>query len=302
MVNSDCSNNFPFTNGTLSHLQQKVTVSILCILIPTIITANTILIYLLFKTKQIKLITNYFVLAMSISDTCTGAITLPFSIGHFNLLSSSKTTDAFLLFLVNLTVNFSALMVLVIAVNRCILIYHLKSNQIFLCHLKAKIIIAASFILSSGLATCAAWMFYTKHTKLLILGICIYGIFLLVSVVLLYIALYCKVRRTARTINVDRNNARNQSQGHAAFLTKTVTYIQLSLVCCYLPYLTMGMIIFFHSEGTCIDVILVKLFSVSVTLLYVYAAINACIITLRNRTMKSFILEKLQVLQNAREM
>ena len=301
MASSDCSNNFPFANGTISPLQRKVTLSIISILIAVIIISNVLLINLLFKTKQLNLVTNYFVLAMSISDTCTGSILLPLIIVKLQWLPSSKIMNVTLLFLINLLVNFSAFMVLTIAIDRYVHIHCMRGNRALLSRGKAKIVIAGSFIFSSGFASCISTMFYTKNTKALMLGICVYGTIVLFLVILLYMGLYCKVRRSAWKISSQRANSRRRRPRHAVFLTNTVIFILVSLACCYLPYLIMGIIIFFQSKETCINTKLVSLFAALSTLMYIYAAINAWIIIFRNRVIKNFILGRLDLLQNFTE-
>ena len=298
MANSECSNNFPFANGTLTSLQRKVTLSVVSVLIPVIITTNALLIYLLFRTKQLNLLINYFVFAMSISDTCTGGIQLPLIIVKLESLPSSKIMNVTFLFLVNLLVNFSSFMVLAMAMDRHIHIHCLRSNCAFLSREKAKIIIGGSLTLSSGFAACITTMFYIKNTKGLTLGISIYGTILLFLVVLLYVGLSCKVHHSAWKISKQGENSRRRLPRHAVFLTKTVIIILLSLICCYLPYLIMGTIIFFHSKETCINIKLVRLFNAFTTLIYIYAAINAWIIICRNRVIKCFLSRKLGLLQN----
>ena len=298
MENHECLSGLIFTKDNVSPFQLKVIISVSCTLIPMIIIPNILLIYLLLKTKQLNLITNYFVLAMSISDTCTGGIFGPLALLYYGFLSFSQTMEIALFLLSTLLVHFSVLMVLAIAVDRYIHIYHLRSNKISLSPSKAKIIIAGSFTLSSGYAICVSWMLFNKNTKWLILGICIQGSIILFLIGLFYIRLYCRVRRLTAKVNVERASSRHRLPRHAIFLTKTVIIILLSLLCCFLPYLTINMIIFFHSESNCIDKTLVILFSVSVNLMYTFAAVNALIIIFRNRAIMSYIWAKLDPREN----
>ena len=273
-------------------------ISVLCTLITVITITNILLICLLFKTNQLGLVINHFVLTMSISDICTGGIFLPFTLIYYGFLSYSKTIEDILFVLSSLFVHFSALMVLAIAMDRCIHVNHLRSNRKFLSKLKAKIIIAGSFILALGYAIFLLRMSHTRNTRKVILGICIYGGILLLSVGSIYIRLSCKVRQSTREINVGSFNSRQQPRRQVDFLTKTVAIILLSLVCCYLPYLTIGVIISFHSKGSCNNKTLTKLFIASHCLLYIYTAINALIIIFRNRAIVNYIWAKLNPHRN----
>ena len=298
MERHNCSSDLTFTKDNVSPFHLKVIISILCTLSPVIFITNILLIFLLSQTKQIKLITNYFVLCMSISDTCIGGVVLPLAIVYYGFLSYSKTIEVFLYFVANLLIHLSGLMVLAVALDRYLHIINLTSNgQVCLSHMKAKIILVASFNISLGYAFSMSWMLYHENTKWLILGRSIYGCIFVLLTGLIYIRLYCRVRRSTAEINVDSHNLRHRLPRHVVFLTKTVMIILLSLVCCYLPTLTVGLIVFSHSQGICSDKTIARLYSSFNSFMYVYAAVNALIIMIRNRPMMTYLRDKLKLCQ-----
>ena len=295
MSNDECLRNFPFGINVLTYKERKTfTVSIIT-LIPIIIVSNMLLIYLLFKTKQIRLVINYFVMAMSISDTFGACILIPLTAIYFEFLPSSRVIEVSVIFCSNAFTNFSALMVLTIATDRYVHTCHLRSIYLSMSHLKAKLIIIGSFSLTLGSASCLSWFYHNNtNTKQIFLGTYIYGAILLIIIGLLYTRVYFKARCSIRPMkreSSDEVTTDIRLPRHTLFLTKTVAIILLSLICCYLPFLTVGMVITtLPSKEICVNGTGIFLFYLSGALVYVNNAVNALTIIFRNRALKGYLL------------
>ena len=122
--------------------------------------------------------------------------------------------------------------------------------RLHITHFKAKVIIAIFFLMGFSYSCWTTWRIMTTKAEIIYFAMYIYGISLLIFTGMLYLRLYIVVRRAARVIGPQEDTITGHSRHlkHLIVLTKTVVFILLSLLCCYLPYITMGMIVVLYSK------------------------------------------------------
>ena len=141
-----------------------------------------------------------------------------------------------------------------------------------------------------------------NDAKVMYIATYIYGIVLIILTGTLYLRLFMTLRRTVSAIRTqeDIKSSHSRRPKHLIVLTETVIFILMSLLCCYLPYITAGMTVVFESKGfeTCVSPRLMFVFNLSRTMMYANCAMNALIFMCRNSAVQRYISGKLRLIQN----
>lgn len=121
---------------------------------PFTIAVNSILIYCLHKTGQLNSISNKFILAMSISDICSGMFAQPMIILKVSLRQKiqSCTLENCTLYIVFLLAFFSWFMLPLITIDRYLQITKLNRYREYMNLHRMRIAIFACFIMGNGVA------------------------------------------------------------------------------------------------------------------------------------------------------
>ena len=275
---------------------RKAFIIIYSILSPIIFITNCTLIVLLFKTKQMSVMSNYFILVMSVSDACIGGIVLPINFLFTKLQQNPSqiivSTSAFVSFLL---MYFSPLMVFTIALDRCLRVFYSKYRQ-WISPCRVKLIIVGLVLLASTYAAFTTFACSTKHSKMtlmcLLASIIDINFFVVTSV--LYIGLYLKVRRSSRSIRQQQEQNRpSRNARHVTYMAITAFLILVSLFICYLPYVAINILVFVrnrvigHKAARTSD--LMFIYGLTICVAMVNSAINALIVLYRNRDIHRYI-------------
>ena len=268
--------------------QLKAFTTTYSVLSPIIFTTNCLLIALLFKTKQTSMVSNYFILALSISDACLGGIALPISLilQHQQIPEQLLSIPRFFIFAL---MYFSLIMVLTIALDRFLHIFYSNYRQ-SMTSLKAKLVVAAVGFFASGYAAGNTWVCLRKERKLFSLVSGTINISLFVLACGMYIVLYLKVRSSWRSTG-QQGKAATRNAKHVTHLATTAFTILLSLFVCYSPYLITTIIIYIELEKTRRDTGPLLLFIYQVTSGFVLgnSVVNALVVLYRNRAIRRYI-------------
>ena len=262
---------------------------------------NIILVFAIVKTHQLVNYTHIYILCLSVSDCIQGAITAPsiallFIVYHTERnCVLSNAVQAFALF----NVHLSGYFILLIAFDRYMNIgTEFTQNNCFLKRLKTKIgsVILTSICFISSFAHAGVSFPRTKYKRHLTILMSILDFTNIITVYVLYIRIYLKVRKHSEgsLINKDRNaNEENgNSPKYLTELAKTVFLILISLAVCYLPFTAL----YFYMLNFSND-------KASLTLQYIYylfmlpvffnGILDSCIILCRNEELCGYLRRKL---------
>ena len=273
---------------TLYPWQLKVFTATYSILSLVIFLADCLLIALLIKAKQTSMVSNYFILAMSLSDVSLGGVVLPCNL-IFQLYEISDKILSLLRLLVFALTNFSATMVLTIALDRYLHMYCLRYSQ-RMTHFKAKLAITIFIIFALGYATLSIQTCSTAAIKLSSLVGAIIYFKLLILTNGLYIRLCLRVRRSSRSIG-QQQNCPGRNTRHAVHFTRTVLLILVSLSLCYMPYLITTVLLYVELQKSQHEVNIKLLLTYQLTICLVLGAsgVNALILLHRNRAIRQYV-------------
>ena len=121
---------------------------------PFTIAANSTLIYALYKTGQLKKISNKFIFMMTISDLCIGAVGQPMLIIMVGIkgILRSCILEKVVEYVIVLSGNFSGFMLFCICVDRYLQVTKLKRYSEYMNQYRMRAAIIASFVLSNSAA------------------------------------------------------------------------------------------------------------------------------------------------------
>ena len=220
-------------NVTDGHLMTWCAMSFIIAI--TIVVANTMLIYGLYKTNQLGTITNKLILVMSISDLCLGLLVQPLMIVLI-LTNSIRSNCAFTMatqYFSFLFAYLSFFMLIAVAGDRYLHITKLNRYNSFVNEFRMKLVVGISFITSviTGLIPLLVPSFYlqvilntTDATGIIVMFI-------------LYSLLLRKVRIHAVTIQEETKEfKRERLTSRDDSLSKTVRVLFVAMFLLYGPY------------------------------------------------------------------
>ena len=176
----------------------------------------------------------FFVLALSISDACTGGLLLPWKVFSLNNLDKINIcmAQAADIFFHSLLTYFSALMSYSIAMDRCIHIHRSLKYRTLMTPTRARSAIMSCFLVSSGLAVLPTLsLFGLSYSIVYILNIVLFLPIFTIAIVG-YVFTYCKVRSSVRSNMIWREQAAAGNSSQPKYLShmfKTTTFILIFL-------------------------------------------------------------------------
>ena len=267
-----------------------------------ITVANCTLIYGLYKTNQLGIITNKFIIFMSISDLCTGILVQPLIV-ILILSKSIQKNCSFLLkvqFLAFLFAYFSFFMLVAVAVDRYLHVIKLNRYNSFMNEYRMKIITGVSFLASiiAGLI------------PVLVSSFCLQVILNMADaigiafIIILYILLRRKVRVHAVTLQNDTKEVSEMNSGRKRsgdqFLSRTVLLLFVVMFFLLGPYNIMSVIFTyykFHQQvdpGFTVDVLSYWAY----ILVFTNSSVNAIIFAYSNSRVRRYFSSVLGLVQN----
>ncbi len=266
------------------------------------IIANSLVIYALYKTKQLDTITHKFVLVMNLSDLCTGIIALPFISSlifmkrFFRCCTCELAAQCIALFFAYV----SFFMIMWVAIDRYIHVTKLNRYNAFMNNFRMKIIVIISVVTSAVAAylTIAVPSFLMQ----LLLNISdLLGVFIMI---VFYSLVFQKLRLHAENYkkmlgNMAARKADKEVKREIS-ATKTVRLLLLSILILYLPYNIFTAVWTYEKFNLGREPSLPLNITLYWSYLFVFSntAVNAIIFGYGNTTLRRYIVNKFRKSEN----
>ena len=262
------------------------------------ILLNTLVIFSLFKTKQLNNTFNALILSLSVSECCmavTGRTLIVVSLSRPALTCTFEMIAQFLCFFFT---HVSGLLIMATAVGRTV---YMKYSKNIVCHLsKVKLCIILSCCLITAFLIGMSYTLATIHgnfhqVKIIILT---FDLMVILTGLLSYLCLYRKVdnhvkksSNIGRAKSVSRHTKHKKIYSEAVSMTRIINRLIFMLCISYIPYISLALVFssrphicnHFHSNIRSTLVITTYL------IVYVTPNMNAAIFLTENKKSKKFI-------------
>ena len=267
------------------------------------IMANMFLIYALSRLKQLSKISYKLILYLSISDFCVGLILQPLVtvvmfVNGEELSCHCKLAAQSFSFLF---CQFSSVMVMIITLDRYLHMKYLNKYSLYMTSRVANLLTAGNVL--SSICIMLSSIFASKYDRFFPFqsGLIVLDSVVILTVFVLYTSLYVSVRNREQGLhtlnNVNKHQAgergkMNTKGSHHLALAKTMVFILISIVICYLPYFIVGFIRPYKSyikeqdPKESIDVLLLWSF----VCVYLNSFLNVLIFVWGNKGLQRFML------------
>ena len=158
------------------------------LLIPITIASNSILLYTLHKTEQLKTLSNKLIAMLTMSDLCAGAIVLPaitITFGRKMHGLKSCLVDRSVNYLASVTTFFSFLMLVWICIDRYLQVTKLTRYNLYMNRLRMWMLVLVSFFMVISVSTTGVLF----HSFILIVVQAILDLPAMVFMIMLYVRL-----------------------------------------------------------------------------------------------------------------
>ena len=264
------------------------------------IACNSVVIYCLYKTKQITANINKFVLLMSISDLMNGITVMPsFAIA---IAMGQKSRNCMLekvtLFGMHMFGYFSFFLLICISRDRYYQIRRLRVSGSSLTRLQTRLHVAASFLASQ----ICAWLGITVQSFTFQIVICIINIILLSAMFIIYTLLLRRIRGYQRRVASSITSTPTGPQRFDKSVAKTIWMLFFALFLSYIPFnITTPMFSYFVNKigtqpGTALQVIIMW----SYLLASSYSGVNAMILAFGNGAIRRFIKRRIREITSSK--
>ena len=209
------------------------------------IASNIILVYTLYKTKQLNTISNKLILVMNISDLCLGLIIFPVLVivnlkrNTFNVCDLEKGSSYFLIFFG----SFSFAIIHCLSIDRYFRVTKLNRYNLYMNNFRMKIMIISSFSIACG----AALAMNLHPSFLQQVFVSIVGILSIIFLITMYRPVLRRLQDHVSILNSRRMNSNELSGNNETSInfqdrrnqlsaTKTVKFLLITIVLLYAPY------------------------------------------------------------------
>ena len=160
------------------------------------IFSNAILIYTLYKTRQLKTISNKLTLFMNISDLCLGFIALPTSVINLRRDTfKSCTIEKVVTCFIGIFGSFSGIMILFISIDRYFRVIKLNRYNLYMNNFRMRLMVIIDMILSGIIAALAT--FYPSFAQQVICAV--FGSTVIFVAVIVYAVLFRRLKDHVQT-------------------------------------------------------------------------------------------------------
>ena len=266
------------------------------LLVPFTIAANALLIYGLYKAKQLTTITNKFLLLMIISDLCSGIVVFPMVVALV-ATSQSFRSCAFELvtqYIAFFFAYFSFFMLMCVSMDRYIHVTKLNQYNKYMNEFRMKVIMLLSFVMSATISY-IAFAFPSFPLQILLSSSDLFGVLLMCF---LYAKVFKRISLHAENFkkmlgDVGTTKA-NREVKRELSATKTIRVLLLTLLVLYFPYnIVSGLWTYYkYQKGTNPPLQLDVLEYLAYVIVFSNAAINAIIFIMGNTAVKRLLLNK----------
>ena len=296
----DCLN--PFVDRViLTQLQSKIIVGVLLTLVPCTTATNLVLLLFLVRTRQYRNTMSWLIMILSTSDCILGVITTPVLVVLFSKYQRTRSCmlEKASLFMAQSNSHFSAYLIFLIALNRC-----LNLNSDFRNHdtITSKItsrrgtntLVVVMFFFSMVHGIIPATDIGNQFASEFMLGASNFIVYVLYFV--LYARIYYKVRSSAResgaVLGCQEAGQRSATRPkYLVQLSNTVLLLLVSVGICYLPFVTIKFILAYHTHVKKIKPSSRMRFIhyISFTAAFWNSVFNALILIYRNNKIRDFV-------------
>ena len=259
------------------------------------IISNSLLIYGLFKSKQLKNVSNRLIFAMSVSDLCLGVFALPiYAVDSIQNLESQAWILTAAGFMSNVFVYTSFQILFCVAVDRYI---HITKRRLYRSDLnrsRLAILIMCCILIATGITTSYVFMAsFWQHLAIIICNtIVISGLTVLYTVMFKHLQKHQLVAKTRiqQANSISNNNSSNieardgDSRIKQLSAVRTIRLVFMAIFICYLPYCiisTVTTFCYFQSHSQPGEVLQV-LSNLSTLLVFCSSFINSVMIIFGN--------------------
>lgn len=298
-------------------------------LIPFTIACNAALVFALYKTKQFKVVANWNVVILSISDCLIGLVSAPMVVILFGKFGNKRICwfELATLLVGQTNTHFSGYMMMIIAIQRYVKVTPRFSQSIIAEKMTTKtgliVIVCINLITSLMHGVVTTYFFTLSTSKIPNVIMMAINCILVAIVYACYIRLFCGIKRHATSTAVLWENGTNHinsqnitpvniSQGAKTYknsqktkrpnanhgykeFTKTMTFVLVSFAVCSIPYVLLdfwtGWYSFVKQQEA--PQIIRYLYNLSLTLINLNCIINALILLYRNKKAANYIRQHL---------
>ena len=269
------------------------------------IASNIILVYTLYKTKQLNTISNKLILVMNISDLCLGLITFPVLViinlkrYTFNVCNLEKGSSFVSLFFG----TFSFAIIYCISIDRYFRVMRLNRYNLYMNTFRMKMMVIASFSFACGVA-----LVMNLHPSFLQqVFVSIGNMFAIIFLIIIYRPVLRRLQDHVSMLNSQRINSNVpsgnnetsinfQKRRNQLLATRTVKFLLITIVVLYAPFHVMltWWTYYKFEKKTAPDHRLSVMYSWSCLLAMSNAYINSWIIIYGNTRSRRFVSTLLQ--------
>ena len=267
------------------------------------ILANMFLIYALSKLRQLSKVSYKLILCLSMSDFCVGLILQPLVtavmfVDSKELSCHCKLAAQSFSFMF---CQFSGVMIMIITLDRYLHMKYLNKYSLHMTHRVAYLLIAGNVL--SSICIMLSSIFASRYDRFFPFqsGLIVLDSIVILTIFILYTSTYVSVKNRVQdlqTLNINVNKCQtgkrrkmNTKGSHNLTLAKTMVFILISLVICYLPYFIVGVIrpykkyIRGENPGEPIDVLLLW----SYICVYMNSFLNVLVFVWGNKSLQTFM-------------
>ena len=293
-----------FSDRAMITSQQALALNITYIsLTPLTVIANGMVIYRIIKSRLYQTVSNFFILAMSIADFLTGAVTTPCVYILYSRYAyvRSCTFELATQFVSTTLVYFSITMVMLVAIDRLIHQKFPTRCSIILTARSARCLTLTAVVATVILSTLLTMSSLSNRIRITSLVLSLIAFFIIFVVFISYFWTYTHISKYVRNSIVwngdaafpGRRPARHRVPKYLRQFGTTVLLIILGICFCYFPFILLIFVAFFTKKdclvNCTVDKQLLRLsLYVSYALIFSNSGLNAVIILLRNRNIARY--------------
>lgn len=281
----------------LSDEQSLTIASILIFISPIIAVTNLLLCYSMIKTKQVKILSQRFVLILGLSDIFVGILTCPSLALLFSLFRQKDICwyEKFALFLSHFNTRLSAYVVVLIGIDRYFNIKTEFTRMTYLSKLTKSgkgigALLAVAMMISAAQSSLTI-IDFENHT--LPKGISsavdaiIYFIYFFT-----YIRLFLRIQKFTKTNSIHIGSSGGRPR-YIRKLVKTVLFLILTVGLCYMPFVVMSFVVTYikYNSKQPVSHTVRFLHYLTTILILLNSLFNTFVILYRNSVLKKYIMD-----------
>ena len=244
--------------SSLSFLSKRDTCALMIfntISLITNISANAFLLYTIKKVNLGNSISYRFIIALSISDLCVGAIAQPlYSLAYADIITnrtSVKIVGLVAKLAAYMSSQFSGFMIFLISLDRYLHMKHLNRYNVHMTHRRGLLLIYCCLIITFLLGVLMAVASFYRFDQYLDVGTILTSAIVFILIIFNYVKACVSLHKRVSAMNESRNTSA-QTNPHYSDLqfAKGIFCIMASLTVRYIPYFIFGILVSLPRDTT----------------------------------------------------